>query len=163
MNLTLVRTDKKMRWLPGISKMLLFPLCLKQVRMIRSLFPISVFQWLIIGCNFNKCWPFIRRTTAATPVSKTARYTSYQMSFLMQVGLVPRNNQALESPGARGGCFPWHPLASVGARAHPCPLWAPSPLLRNRLREPIRPRNPPLVIGEENGMFAYVLRDLRLP
>ena len=81
----------------------------------------------------------------------------------MQVGLVPRNKQGLESPGTRDGCFPWHPPASVGAQAHPCPLWAPAPLLKNKLRDLIQPRSPPLVIGEAKEMFAYVLHDLRLP
>lgn len=85
------------------------------------------------------------------------------MLLLRQVGFVPRNKRCLQIPGAGNGCFPWHPLASVGARAHPRPLWAPSPPPKSKLRELIRPRSPPLVIGEEKEMFAYVLHDLSLP
>jgi len=73
----------------------------------------------------------------------------------MQVGLVPRNKLGLESPGARTGCFPWGPLASVGAQACPRPLWAPSPPRASHFGELIWPRSVPLVTVEEKEMFVY--------
>lgn len=58
---------KKMHCLNNISKVLFFPLDFEEVRWIRSLFLMFVFQGLIIRCNSNKCLSRIHRVTV-TPL-----------------------------------------------------------------------------------------------
>lgn len=102
--------------------------------------------------QFKKMFVFFSQSHSDTSVSKTAPYTSYWVSFLIQLGLVPRNKWGLENPFTRGVCFPWHSLASACSQTHPWPLWAPSTAIKSKPRERIQPRSLPLVMGEKRDV-----------
>lgn len=156
MNLTLVKAEEIMHWPPEISKMLFFPLCLKQARMIRPFSSLFAFQWLIIGCRFNKYWSFTH-ITSGTPVSKTHL-----------IGVIP-NAGVFSSQKQTGLTEPrlWGADASHGSLWHqgvpdPSPISVP-PLWMSRSGEPIWPKSHPLLIREEKQIFASVWHDLRWP